>query len=973
MENMKTENTPKVAEGGKIPSPEDQATQVNALMKQDSKEMKEGSKWCYVTRKWLSQWINYTQSKAFWELEPDDKAMKAAPGPMENDELLTTVSGPYPVQEISRDLQNQRDYFCVPEAVFELFNGWYHGGPKITRVARKYNTGMMGEVKVVKYPIHVIIIETGKDGKPDDGTAFRKEFAPMDTLKDVKTAALEGDVTGAMEDLKLEETKADDTDEPAKESKEEIRLWIPVQAEDEGGVAELEAEDPDKGPTEPKFSVVVEAQEGMELGTFNFKNDRAMILLERKVEGKWVRKTDDETDDDSTDWKATLKVGDKIDALDTVNAWLVATVKDIKKEEQKILIHYDGYETRWDEWLELDSERLAKKGTKKTKARATSSYTSSYSYYSGSEGTPIAPGIVGLRNLGNTCFMNSTLQSMNQTPWLTDYLMDKQHEKDLNKENPLGHNGRIAEEFGSLIGKIWSEKYTVVAPRSFKEAIGEFAPQFRGYSQQDSQELLAFLLDGLHEDLNRLTKKEYDPNPVESEGKSDSVLADLSWKKHLKRHDSAILDNMGGLFRSKVTCPECKSVFRKFDPFLMTIPVPLPSSDEKRQEVTVVFFDHAKSPCKYIVEAPKFGEIMELKKKLSGVSGVPAEALIVAEVFHNKIYKVYDDEDKIASIMARDVIYAFECPAAAKAKQYSVIPVVQVAKGSYDYREFGEPRLIAIGKDKGDDVSTYELKIELAKILRPFVKEFTPHSESKYKGIPYTIHFKNSWGQSKGQDIMEEKEGATVDVGQRDVVFAVNWGTEKEAETTYQTPPVVDDASVNKSGSGKAKGGLALDDCLKAFTKEEQLKKGNEYYCSKCKKHLRVTKKMDVYRLPNVMAIQLKRFQYTSAWRDKISTFVDFPLEGLDMAPHTLDEEEKKNAIYDLYAISCHGGGLGGGHYWAYVKNRVDGKWYNCNDSSVSEMSKDTLKTSEAYLLFYARRGFGTAKKRDWASLKKEQ
>lgn len=39
--------------------------------------------------------------------------------------------------------------------------------------------------------------------------------------------------------------------------------------------------------------------------------------------------------------------------------------------------------------------------------------------------------------------------------------------------------------------------------------IGEFAPRFNGYSQQDSQELTSFLLDGLHEDLNRIKKKPY--------------------------------------------------------------------------------------------------------------------------------------------------------------------------------------------------------------------------------------------------------------------------------------------------------------------------------------------------------------------------------------------------------------------------------------------------------------------------------
>ena len=48
-----------------------------------------------------------------------------------------------------------------------------------------------------------------------------------------------------------------------------------------------------------------------------------------------------------------------------------------------------------------------------------------------------------------------------------------------------------------------------MVPRAFKAALGRFASQFAGYQQQDSQELLAFLLDGLHEDLNRVQKKRY--------------------------------------------------------------------------------------------------------------------------------------------------------------------------------------------------------------------------------------------------------------------------------------------------------------------------------------------------------------------------------------------------------------------------------------------------------------------------------
>jgi ubiquitin C-terminal hydrolase len=48
-----------------------------------------------------------------------------------------------------------------------------------------------------------------------------------------------------------------------------------------------------------------------------------------------------------------------------------------------------------------------------------------------------------------------------------------------------------------------------VVPRGFKTKIAQFAPQFSGYAQHDSQEFLAFLLDGLHEDINRIQQKPY--------------------------------------------------------------------------------------------------------------------------------------------------------------------------------------------------------------------------------------------------------------------------------------------------------------------------------------------------------------------------------------------------------------------------------------------------------------------------------
>ena len=105
-------------------------------------------------------------------------------------------------------------------------------------------------------------------------------------------------------------------------------------------------------------------------------------------------------------------------------------------------------------------------------------------------------------------------------------------------------------------------------------------------------------------------------------------------------------------------------------------------------------------------------------------------------------------------------------------------------------------------------------------------------------------------------------------------------------------------------------------------------------------------------------ALQLKRFSYRGrwAWREKLETRVDFPLEGLDLSPWVKGPIEGNKPVYDLYAVSNHFGGMGGGHYTAFCKNKITGKWHTFDDSHVSEMSEDRVCSSSAYVLFYRRR-----------------
>lgn len=91
-------------------------------------------------------------------------------------------------------------------------------------------------------------------------------------------------------------------------------------------------------------------------------------------------------------------------------------------------------------------------------------------------------------------------------------------------------------------------------------------------------------------------------------------------------------------------------------------------------------------------------------------------------------------------------------------------------------------------------------------------------------------------------------------------------------------------------------------------------------YCPTCKEHQQATKKLDLWRLPEILVVHLKRFSYNRFFKNKLETFVDFPTNDLDLSTFVAHQTCQSPNCYMLYAIICHYGGLGGGHYTAFVR-----------------------------------------------------
>ncbi|KAG9277378.1 ubiquitin carboxyl-terminal hydrolase 43 [Astyanax mexicanus] len=658
------------------------------------------------------------------------------------------------------------------------------------------------------------------------------------------------------------------------------------------------------------------------------------------------------------------------------------------------------------------------------------------------------PGVQGLRNHGNTCFMNAVVQCLSNTDLLAEHLGLGQYKSEL-RDRPAGGGawreagqksqrgqsgqgaqGDVTEQLALLIRALWTQQYTPQLSVDFKNAVSKHGSQFKGNFQHDALEFLLWLLDRVHEDTNQdSSSTSNNINDTISNGSSNSSKVKATSKGHAEsssgpdlqqartRH-SFVQEHFQAQYRSSLTCPHCFKQSNTFDPFLC-ISLPIPLRQTRALNIILVFSSKSQRFVRVGLAVPLLGSVHTLRALLAQEGNTSPEQVILVELYSNGFQRSFSNDDDMTSISESDVIYAFQAPPSfsrgsssrcsglhhslpsspynpgpegqrslasgtlsseflnQSASSKILLLICNTAGSGQQAARFGPPMLVCEERS----LSWAELQQSILSKLFYLMLNGTQGQNASALFRIRVVGGSTSCSYLSPQDSRPLSHPAVDRAlklcgpgGPPHVKLVIEWET-KVKECLFgsiQEEYVKDAESVREQQQNHLQQhSCTLDECFQLYTKEEQLAPDDAWKCPHCKQLQQGMLKLSLWTLPDILILHLKRFRQVADRRNKLSTLIRFPQNGLDMAPHVAKRSQSSrnpapcpptwthgdsDFLYDLYAVCNHHGGMHGGHYTAYCRNSVDGQWYSYDDSSVDLVPDEELCTRGAYILFYQRR-----------------
>ena len=572
-------------------------------------------------------------------------------------------------------------------------------------------------------------------------------------------------------------------------------------------------------------------------------------------------------------------------------------------------------------------------------------------------------GLVGLVNLGNTCYMNSALQCLSNCEYLTKYFLSGYYKRELNITSKYGSGGKIVESYVDLLNKLWKETKEYVNPIEFFRTFVSHVKLFANNSQHDSHEMLIYLLEKLHEDLNRNKEKQYIELNEKGENEDDIMASNRWWETHQKRDNSIIMDLFSGQYKSTLRCPFCDKISITYDQFsCLELPIEnkcffgtcyiINSKENKIRKINLIFG-----------EDERFKEICDkinCQKQYKAILCRDSKMYLACLKEEHNLYEIISQSHKEKKqLKDRIIFYEYDKNELDNKLIFFVVPVIEDENENvlffpkifyYDENDTIQQFYLDLKKyyykyynEKNENFSDEKIKLRILNNLTACTKTKDPCDYCKSKDC-VSCEFK--FGQNMTMGELKKTQSK-----KRSFVMYLEIPKENFKNDDYNSIKLYDNY-LNDEEDFILNNELSLENCINTFSRCEKLDELNEWYCSKCKEHRRGYKQLELFRLPRYLLLELKRFRGQSGFffNSKNSTNVKFPLENLNLNKYLVGPKNM-DYIYDLISVSQHYGASFGGHYTSVCKK--GNVWFKFDDESVDKIGADNIVNPYAYILIY--------------------
>ncbi|XP_039911548.1 ubiquitin carboxyl-terminal hydrolase 16 isoform X1 [Hirundo rustica] len=624
--------------------------------------------------------------------------------------------------------------------------------------------------------------------------------------------------------------------------------------------------------------------------------------------------------------------------------------------------------------------------------------------------------VKGLSNLGNTCFFNAVMQNLSQTPVLRELLKEaKMPGTTVKIEAPelcmepqlikLDQPGPLTLAMHQFVTEMQETKKGVVTPKELFAQVCKKAIRFKGYQQQDSHELLRYLLDGMRaEEIQQITVgilKALSDSNKQNEEELKTKIKEYEKKKGIQSFVDRIF---GGELTSTIMCEECRTVSLVHESFL---DLSLPVLDVQKVKIT------KRENIKKNKEKESEHEEDEINDHyIKQKDEPPATSKHLQKKAKKQAKKQAKSQRQQQKRQGRILTHLGATKQPETDVEYNQESETEISSETLDKKQ--EEKSSHYCKDHcltQKDLSIQRNNTEIESWHENTEKPEQECEENKsltdlcVEGLDSPMKFVNGLDNlslKEEDDDNEDEEELAVDfsklhlgASESDMSTLDGLVPNKTCEVSTDDPEKAFCTLANREELNPEED--SIHHCLYQFTRNETLTETNKLLCDVCtqrhcgpknnikseKKYVytNAKKQMLVSLAPPVLTLHLKRFQHAGFNLQKVNRHIKFP-EVIDLAPFCTAKcknvaEGNTKVLYSLYGVVEHSGTMRSGHYTAYVKMRamnnhlsdlvlrgqfqaletepVKGQWFHISDTHVQPVSVSKVLSSQAYLLFYER------------------